>query len=209
MERSFGPYLGELQAAGVLSLSSGSLIGGARGCCGGRTAEGTPVVTSWTNPGSDAGGGHRFIYKPRKNHGGLRDLWDIGAIHPGARVRLIELRSRRVDTDEIASARLMSGYWRVVTPPHVPPGETHIVSTIEPEGENGQQAEFKADEACAGDVGLRPIQGWVPDTSAMGFAEKMRRECLEIAAAEDTPEGRENVAFWDDITADAWDGLPP
>ncbi len=56
-------------------------------------------------------------------------------------------------------------------------------------------------------AGLRPVQVWLPDTRAPGFAEKVRRQCRMIAAAEDTPEGREETAFWEAATADAWDGL--
>jgi hypothetical protein len=56
-------------------------------------------------------------------------------------------------------------------------------------------------------AGLRPVQIWVPDTRAPGFAEAVRRQCQAIAAAEDTPEGREEAAFWEAATADAWDGL--
>ena len=56
-------------------------------------------------------------------------------------------------------------------------------------------------------AGLRPVQVWVPDTRAPGFAEEVRRQCEAIAAAEDTAEGRAETAFWEAITADTWDGL--
>ncbi len=208
MARLFGPYLGQLQAAGVLN-QSGTLIGNARGCWGGRATDGTPVVTTWTDHVSDAGNGQCRIWKPQTNHGGLRDLWDNGAIHPGARVRVIQVRAVQVRprgfAREIADARLLPGYWRVVLPPHVPPGETETIAIIEPE--NGWQAELNANESSTGGPGLRPIEVWLPDTSAPGFAETVRRQCLAIAAAEDTPEGREEADFWDGITADAWDGL--
>jgi hypothetical protein len=200
LARSFGPYLSELQAAGVLT-QSGALIGNARGCWGGRAADGTPVVTTWTDPGSDAGGGQRYIWKPRTNHGGLRDLWDCGSIHPGARVRVIQVRARG-EAREVADARLLPDYWRVVLPPHVEPGGNHIIATIAPE--SARQAE---EEALAGGAGLRPVEVWVPDTNAPGFVEMVRQQCLAIAAAENTLEGREEAAFWDGITADAWDGL--
>lgn len=55
------------------------------------------------------------------------------------------------------------------------------------------------------DAGLRPVQVWVPDTRAPGFAEMVRRQCQAIAAAEDMPEGREDAAFWEAATADVWD----
>jgi hypothetical protein len=91
-----------------------------------------------------------------------------------------------------------------MSPPHVRPGETHTIAIIEPE--NGPQAELERDEASAA-TELRPVQLWLPDTSTPSFAETVRRQCLAIAAAEDTLEGREEAAFWDGITADAWDGL--
>ena len=34
--------------------------------------------------------------------------------------------------------------------------------------------------------GLRPIQLWVPDTRAPGFAEEAQRQCRAINAAEET-----------------------
>jgi hypothetical protein len=33
-------------------------------------------------------------------------------------------------------------------------------------------------------AGLRPVQIWVPDTRAPGFAEECRRQCLLVAAAD-------------------------
>ena len=33
------------------------------------------------------------------------------------------------------------------------------------------------------DAGLRPVQVWVPDTRAPGFAEMVRRQCQATAAA--------------------------
>jgi Protein of unknown function (DUF3018) len=56
-------------------------------------------------------------------------------------------------------------------------------------------------------AGLRPVQIWVPDTRAPGFTEEVRRQCRMLAAVEDTPQGRENAAFWEAVIADAWDGL--
>jgi hypothetical protein len=181
MARHFGPYLGELQAAGVLN-QSGGLIGNARGCWGGRAADGTPVVTTAMHPGCDAGNGQRYIWKPRTNHGGLRDLWDSGAIHPGARVRVIQIRWRG-EAREVADARLLPDYWRVTSPPHILPGETDTIATIKPV--SGRQAEREADEVA----GLRAVQVWLPNTNAPGFTEAVRRQCLAIAAAEDTPKG--------------------
>jgi Protein of unknown function (DUF3018) len=56
-------------------------------------------------------------------------------------------------------------------------------------------------------AGLRPVQVWVPDTRAPGFAEEIRRQCRLLAAAENTAAGREEAAFWEAATADAWDDL--
>lgn len=49
--------------------------------------------------------------------------------------------------------------------------------------------------------GLRPIQIWVPDTRAPGFAEEARRQSLLIAAEEDFDEVMdwiESHEEWDD-----------
>lgn len=56
-------------------------------------------------------------------------------------------------------------------------------------------------------AGLRPIQIWVPDTRAPGFAAECARQCRLVNAFEQTPEGREESEFWDRFTADAWDDL--
>jgi Protein of unknown function (DUF3018) len=56
-------------------------------------------------------------------------------------------------------------------------------------------------------AGLRPIQIWVPDTRAVGFAAECRRQCELIAEAEITDEGRAETEFWERVSADAWDDL--
>lgn len=56
-------------------------------------------------------------------------------------------------------------------------------------------------------AGLRPVQIWVPDTRAPGFAEECRRQCELIAAALATADGREELEFWERAGADAWDDL--
>jgi len=33
-------------------------------------------------------------------------------------------------------------------------------------------------------AGLRPVQIWVPDTQAPGFAQECKRQCLLVAAAD-------------------------
>jgi hypothetical protein len=54
------------------------------------------------------------------------------------------------------------------------------------------------------EMGLRPVQIWVPDTRAPGFAAECRRQCEAIAAA---PMNEAEIVFWDAATADAWDDL--
>jgi len=44
-------------------------------------------------------------------------------------------------------------------------------------------------------AGLRPVQIWVPDTRAPGFAEECRRQCRILAAAENQ-EGRADADAW-------------
>ncbi|HVZ06987.1 antitoxin MazE family protein [Rhodopila sp.] len=51
-------------------------------------------------------------------------------------------------------------------------------------------------------AGLRPVQIWVPDTRAPGFAEELARQCRLVAAWEATPEGQEEMAFWDQLQAE-------
>lgn len=56
-------------------------------------------------------------------------------------------------------------------------------------------------------AGLRPVQIWVPDTRAAGFAAECRRQCELIAKAEGTDAGRTESEFWERVSADAWDDL--
>jgi Protein of unknown function (DUF3018) len=56
-------------------------------------------------------------------------------------------------------------------------------------------------------AGLRPVQIWVPDTSAAGFAAECRRQCEAIAASEQTDLGHAETVFWEQVGTDAWDGL--
>jgi hypothetical protein len=58
-------------------------------------------------------------------------------------------------------------------------------------------------------AGLRPIQIWVPDTRAPGFADECRRQSETINAAEQTPEGRAEADWWDCVAAESWADLPP
>jgi hypothetical protein len=56
-------------------------------------------------------------------------------------------------------------------------------------------------------AGLRPVQIWIPDTRAPGFAEECRRQCSRIAASDTTETGHAEAAFWERVSADAWDDL--
>jgi hypothetical protein len=55
--------------------------------------------------------------------------------------------------------------------------------------------------------GLRPVQIWVPDTSAAGFAAECRRQCALIARAETSAAAREETGFWERASADTWNDL--
>ncbi len=48
-------------------------------------------------------------------------------------------------------------------------------------------------------AGLRPVQIWVPDTRAAGFAEECSRQARLIREAE-TPEGRADEEAWADVS---------
>ncbi len=49
--------------------------------------------------------------------------------------------------------------------------------------------------------GMRPVQLWVPDVRATGFADEARRESGAVAAAD---RGGDDMAFVEGITA-GWD----
>ena len=55
--------------------------------------------------------------------------------------------------------------------------------------------------------GLRPIQIWVPDVRAPGFAEELARQCRGENEWAKGP-GREETEFWNRVSAEAWAGLP-
>jgi hypothetical protein len=67
------------------------------------------------------------------------------------------------------------------------------------------RAKVKAHRARLRAQGLRPIQIWVPDTSAPGFAEEMRRQCR---LANESPHAKDDQDFVDSIswlnTDEAW-----
>ena len=54
-------------------------------------------------------------------------------------------------------------------------------------------------------MGLRPVQIWVPDTNAPGFAAEAARQGRLLAEWEASPAGREEMAFWDALASEAWD----
>ena len=54
-------------------------------------------------------------------------------------------------------------------------------------------------------MGLRPVQIWVPDASAPGFAAEAARQGRLLAEWEASPPGREEMAFWDALASEACD----
>jgi Protein of unknown function (DUF3018) len=54
-------------------------------------------------------------------------------------------------------------------------------------------------------MGLRPVQIWVPDTSAPEFTHEAARQGRLLAEWEASPAGREEMAFWDALASEAWD----
>ena len=56
--------------------------------------------------------------------------------------------------------------------------------------------------------GMRLVQIWVRDTRAPGFAEELACQCQALAAWEASPEGRAEMAFWDQAQAEALADLP-
>jgi Antitoxin MazE-like len=54
-------------------------------------------------------------------------------------------------------------------------------------------------------AGLRPLQIWVPDTTAPGFAAEAARQARLLAEWEASPAGREEMAFWEELAAEAWE----
>jgi hypothetical protein len=57
-------------------------------------------------------------------------------------------------------------------------------------------------------AGLRPVQIWLPDTTAPGFADEAARQARLLAEWEASPAGRQEMAFWDALAAEAWDDEP-
>ena len=55
--------------------------------------------------------------------------------------------------------------------------------------------------------GLRPIQIWVPDARAPGFAEELARQCRAEAALSVSPQGRAEAEFWNAVASEAWASL--
>ena len=55
--------------------------------------------------------------------------------------------------------------------------------------------------------GLRPVQIWVPDARAPGFAEELARQCRAEAALNVSPQGRAEAEFWNAVASEAWASL--
>lgn len=103
---TFGPYLDQLNSAGIKTKTG-------RGFWGGIGDDGIPVVTSWIDQHDPKG--RFYIWRPRTNHGRLKDEWDAGNIRKGTEVRLILLRNRAPGAARpvVANAALMPGKWHV------------------------------------------------------------------------------------------------
>jgi hypothetical protein len=71
---------------------------------------------------------------------------------------------------------------------------------------NAQRVREARDKLRA--AGLRPVQIWVQDTTAAGFAAEAVRQALLLAEWEASPAGRKEMAFWDALSAEAWDDVP-
>ena len=110
---SFAKYTDVLKAAGVQT-------GSARGFWGGVSDKDEIVVTTWID--THDGAGRFYIWRPKTNHGRLRDQWDAGNIRVGTEVKVILLRQRgdlpiNQPGREIAGAALLPGKWRVLKMP--------------------------------------------------------------------------------------------
>jgi hypothetical protein len=53
-------------------------------------------------------------------------------------------------------------------------------------------------------AGLRPVQIWVPDTGAPGFAAEAAHQSRQEARWANSKRGREELAFWEALAAEAW-----
>jgi hypothetical protein len=53
-------------------------------------------------------------------------------------------------------------------------------------------------------MGLRPVQIWLLDTSAPGFAAEAARQGRLLAEWEASPVGWEEMTFWDALAGEAW-----
>jgi hypothetical protein len=112
----FGKFLNQLKAAGV-QTTAGVETESARGFWGGVTPNGEIVLTAWID--QNDGQGRFKIWRPKTNHGGLKDAWEMGNIRVGTEVRAILIRQRgNVPPGKpgrsVAAAALMPGKWRVV-----------------------------------------------------------------------------------------------
>jgi hypothetical protein len=56
-------------------------------------------------------------------------------------------------------------------------------------------------------MGWRPVQIWVPDTNAPGFAAEAARQARLLAEWEASPAGRDEMAFWDALASEAWGAI--
>jgi len=53
-------------------------------------------------------------------------------------------------------------------------------------------------------AGLRPVQIWVPDTRQHGFAEECRRQCRQVALADQNDQGLNQLMETALADVDGW-----
>ena len=103
--------------------------------------------------------------------------------------------------EEAGGDAAMTKRWRT----NLPERESHATCNAMDKVTSAERVRRRRDKMRA--AGLRPVQIWVPDTRAPGFAAECRRQCALIAKAEQTGEARTEVEFWERVSADAWDDL--
>ena len=82
------------------------------------------------------------------------------------------------------------------------PAQKCYMQRVEKSGTGVQRVRRRQDKLRA--AGLRPIQIWVPDTRAPGFAAECVRQ-MQNAKDAQTPESRADDEAWFALAAETWD----
>ena len=82
------------------------------------------------------------------------------------------------------------------------PAQMRYMQHMEKTGTGAQRVQRRRDKLRA--AGLRPVQIWVPDTRAPGFAAECVRQMQNVRNAE-TPNSQAEDEAWFAVSADAWD----